>query len=221
MNDDQLYSEFLAGKKVVLVGPAPTMIGSKQGTVIDQYDVVVRIKKVLSQFEHLKEDIGCRTDVLYSWLDREPSSNGKIDFDAITRDSVKFVCCPYPEGVWFSDPDIKAFLNMNHGRFKFHAIDKDYYLNVENKIKTRPNSGIGAILDLLRHDVSELYITGFTFFKGGYIKEYELLNEQQAMKKMNYVGVHSQPPQIELMKEIVKEDARVRVDAILAEIISS
>lgn len=221
MNDDKLYSEFLDGKKVVIVGPAPSMLGSKQGQLIDSYDVVVRIKKVLSQFSHLSEDIGTRTDVLYSWLDQNYSQGGTIDYDALGKDKVKFVCCPYPEGVNFSDKNIKDFLKNNNGRFKFHAIDKMYYQKIAYKINTRPNSGIGAILDLLRHNISELYITGFTFFKGGYIKEYTNMNEEQAIDRLVSAGKHSQPPQINLLKEIASIDQRVKTDAVLSEILRS
>jgi len=221
MNDDNLYFEFLKNKRVVIVGPAQSMVGSKQGSLIDNYDVVVRIKKVLSQFPHLSEDIGTRTNVLYSWLDREPSNGGKINFESLEKDNVEFVCSAYPKGLWFSEGNIEIFLNENKGKFKFHAMDKEAYLNVEGKIQTRPNTGICAILDILTHCISELYITGFTFFKGGYIKEYTDLTEHQALERMRALGFHSQQPQISLLKEIIVKDKRIKIDKALEKIILS
>ena len=39
------YYDYLKGKKVVIVGPAPHMRGWRQGELIDSYDVVVRVSK--------------------------------------------------------------------------------------------------------------------------------------------------------------------------------
>jgi hypothetical protein len=219
MSDDELYAEFLHGKRVVIVGPAPSMIGSGQGKNIDSYDVVVRIKKVLSSFENLKVDIGSRTDVVYSWLDRNVNGGGLVDFCAFEKDGVKFICCPYPDGLDFSHENIRCFVKSNGGRFKFHMINRDYYLSISEKIKSRPNSGIGAIMDLLKHGVSELYITGFTFFKGGYIKEYTDMNEEQALARMDEYKHHVQSVQMDLLKSTILEDKRVRVDGALSEIL--
>ena len=46
------------------------------------------------------------------------------------------------------------------GQDKWKAM---FYIDIENKMGTRPNTGIGAILDLLQFPIKELYITGFTF----------------------------------------------------------
>lgn len=219
MSEDRLYADYLRGKRVVIVGPAPTLLGSNQGNLIDSFDVVVRIKKVLSKIENLRKDIGSRTDVLYSWFDPDPGNGGQINFQDLKNGNVAFVCCPYPEEAPFSRDNIKRFLNANSGRFHFHAVEKPFYDLVETRIQCRPNSGILAILDLLKHEISELYITGFTFFKGGYIKEYCSRTEKEAFQIMAMAKTHQQPPQMLLLKEHILKDNRTKIDGPLAKIL--
>ena len=45
---------FLKDKTVVIVGPAPSIIGSNQGKLIDSFDIVIRLNKALPIPEHLK-----------------------------------------------------------------------------------------------------------------------------------------------------------------------
>ena len=63
--NDTEYFDFLKDKRVVVVGPARSAEGKRQGSLIDSYDVVVRIK---SRFvaEDRKDDLGTRGDILYT-----------------------------------------------------------------------------------------------------------------------------------------------------------
>ena len=61
---DATLEEYLAGKRVALVGPAPYLIGQNRGRVIDDYDVVVRIQPEI----FCPEDYGSRTDIVQSCM---------------------------------------------------------------------------------------------------------------------------------------------------------
>jgi hypothetical protein len=67
-------------------------------------------------------------------------------------------------------------------------------------------------MDLLSCEIKELFIIGITFFQGGYVKEYRDMNEQQALKLMDEHKNHKQEPQIELMKKVLENDSRVKID---------
>ena len=86
---------------------------------------------------------------------------------------------------------------------------------------TRPNTGVLAILDLLSAEIKQLYITGITFFKGGYIKEYRNYSEASVLKRMSEHGNHQQEPQIDFMKKILLDDNRVVIDKSLKEVLGN
>lgn len=211
------YSDFLKDKRVVIVGPAPSIIGSQQGKSIDDYDVVVRINKALPVPKTLYSDIGSKTDVLYNCLNPAPDCGGPHEIDLWAR-STKWVCSPYPE-IYPFDKDIRSFNSKFNNEFNFRIFDKSYYQELVSKLNCRPNSGILAILDILSFNPKEVYVTGFTFFRGGFYKEYRNITEEQINNKMSKVGAHKQEPQINLVKEIYKSDSRFRVDSSLKEIL--
>lgn len=199
MTNDRNYLEYLMGKKVALVGPAPTIIGSKQGDLIDSYDIVVRVNKAVPIPTHLTRDIGKRTNILYNCLNPSPECGGPYLMDEWKK--LDWLCCPYP-AVHPFDIDITRFKFKNENTIPFHTIDKETYLTAAKEMNTRPNSGIGTIIDLMFHPIKELYVTGFTFFKGGYYSDYRQKNEKQVMDFMNRHRNHEQEPQIEYIRKM-------------------
>jgi hypothetical protein len=213
------YVKYLNGKKICIVGPAPSIleIEPEQGQMIEEYDVIVRLNKALPIPTNLTKYLGTRTDVLYNCLNPEPESGGYIDISYLAEE-IQWLISPYPRKPPF-EKDIKNFERRNTEIIKFATFDLQWYNSIEKEIKTRPNTGILAILDLLSCEIEELYITGITFFKGGYIKEYRNYNEAEVLARMAAYGNHRQEPQIEFMKKILSSDPRVKMDKYLKEII--
>lgn len=216
--DMNIYSNYLKNKRVVVVGPAPSIIGSKQKELIDSYDVIVRINKAFPIPSDLMDDIGTRTDILYNCLNPHPENGGPLNMAELKK-NVKWIACPYPNIDPFNK-NIDSFINTNkkYG-INFNIIDKSKYLDISRKMDTRPNSGVLTILDLLNYDIQELYITGITFFKGGYYKKYRNYNEEQVLERMRAAGNHDQNKQFEYMKNILLNDKRVKCDDKLNEIL--
>lgn len=220
MSKREEYKNYLSGKRVCLVGPAPSVkqVDPAQGSQIDDYDVVVRINKSLPVSEDLKEFAGTKTNVLYNSVDQVDASGGKLDIPFLEAE-IDWLVSPYPSKQPFSG-NIKNFVSKNRDRIKFTTFELDYYNDLELEMRTRPNSGVLAILDLLSCDISELYITGITFFKGGYVEGYRDQTEEEALKLMARSGHHRIPPQIDYMKGILSSDTRVKMDPFLEEIIN-
>ncbi len=68
LDHDSDFSALVKNKSVIIVGPARTLQGQRQGVFIDSHDVVVRINDVLEHFPpsaELAEDIGSRADIMY------------------------------------------------------------------------------------------------------------------------------------------------------------
>jgi hypothetical protein len=218
MNRDR-FSEYLKDKSVCLVGPAPSIkeLGN-QKEFIDSHDIVVRINKSLPVPKTLFESSGTKTNILYNCLNVDPESGGYLHIPYL-EEEIEWLACPYPNKAPFSG-DIQRFIGANSDRINFTYFDLRYYNELETKMKTRPNSGVLTILDLLSHDIRSLHITGITFFRGGYVNEYREYNEQQVLARMQNHGNHKQEPQIQYMKKILKEVKGVTYDKFLEEIVN-
>ena len=77
---------------------------------------------------------------------------------------------------------------------------------------TSPNSGISAIQDLLRFAIDSLYITGFSFFQADplYYDGY----------RGRGPGSHKQQPQIEQVRDWIRQDSRIHMDEAALRILS-
>ncbi len=209
------YEDYLKGKRVALVGPAPTVRTLSQKEHIDSYDVVVRINKALPVPETLWESCGTKTAVLYNCLD--PASQGVLHIPYLS-DTIDWLVCPYPP-IHPYKGNIDRFKRQNDTRVDFCTFPKDYYCELSKAMNTRPNSGVLAILDILSCNIKELYITGITFFQGGYLKEYRTCSEEETFKTMKAHGNHRQEPQISFLKKTIQDDKRVKSDVFFAEVL--
>lgn len=211
------YENYLKNKRVCIVGPSASIKELSQKEEIDSYDVVVRINKALPVRESLHDSSGTKTNVLYNCLDPDEESGGQLHIGYL-EEEIDWLVCPYPNIHPFSI-NIQNFDASNMDRIKFCIFNEKYYNLIYSDMKTRPNSGVLAILDILSCDIKELYITGITFFKGGYVKEYRNHTEESVMKRMHLHGNHLQEPQISYMQEVLKNDTRVKMDKFLEQIV--
>ena len=226
---DQSYNEMLKGKRVVVVGPSPSLEGSGKGDWIDDFDVVVRINKAFPVEEEMTKDIGTRTDIHYHCLCTDMHCGGPVFYQEM-KDADVFVSCPYPKYVSPFYPDVTRFENDNKKwDLGFHVLDTNYFMDIADMLGTRANSGTLTILDLLCYDVKELHITGFTWFRDGWRKSYKdhtkIFGEEEGKKKEEkwlkgeFDGNHVQKPQEDLVREIYLNDDRVFIDDIMKEIL--
>ena len=93
---------------------------------------------------------------------------------------------------------------------------------MEKKMNSRPNSGVGAILDLLSFDIKEIYITGFTLFQTNYSTDYRKNVDniqgntcKLALARMKKSGHHNQEKTALVFKNNILTDKRVKYDKIL------
>lgn len=226
---DKNYNDFLKDKRVAIVGPAPSLEGLGMGELIDSYDLVVRVNKGFPVEEGLGNDIGNRVDIHYHCLCTTMECGGPVFYKEMKEQNV-FVSCPYPKYVGPFYNDVVRFENDNRKwNLGFHVMDTDYYLNIADWVGTRPNSGTLTIVDLLAYDVKELYITGFTWFRGGWRKSYKDMQQifgeergkQLETKWLNeeFDGTHKQKPQEDLVREIYLNDDRVEIDDVMKQIL--
>jgi len=221
-NCRERYSDYLKNKRVVIIGPAPSILNSKQKDFIEGFDVIVRLNKALPIPNDLIEDIGSRTDVLYNCMNPSPECGGIIDIDLLHKSNVKFLVSPYSK---YKDyrfgKDVEDFASRNlmyKTPINFCHIDPTLFARLMEIMKL-PNTGVNAIIDVLQNDIKELYITGLTFFKGGYIKQYRGYSEKQVLDRMAKYNLHDQDKQLAYMRKLLKNNPRVKLDSALHDII--
>lgn len=215
---DQTYEEFLKNKRVIVVGPAQSVLKNNRD-FIESFDVIVRLNKSLPISDKLIPYIGERTDILYNNLNLsdDPGRN-RIPNQLLERYNVKYVSCPYPPIHPFL-PDIVYFTSQNKKRVSFHHIPTAFYRKIEGNIQTRPNTGLCAVLDLLRYPLREIYITGITFFTDGYYSQYKQIHNYHKYYSQMNDGLHRQSPQREMIRNMYLMDTRIKVDKNLNDIL--
>jgi hypothetical protein len=224
------YYNFLKDKKVCIVGPAPHLIDSNKSEFIESYDIIVRLNRSFPVSKKREKDIGKRTDIFYNCLNPEPDSGGSLNLDLI-KNNVKYLSMPYPD-IFPFNIDIARFNYFNNNyNIPFHIMDLETYKIVSSEMGTRPNTGVLAIIDILSYPVKELYVTGISFFRGGYDIEYrdkvdgikvkdQKHSEQLALDRMRRSGNHTQEGQIQYIKKIFKSDDRFKGDEIFEKIMN-
>lgn len=226
MNNREKYENFLRGKRVCLVGPAPTIkeidINSyknkyDQVAKIESYDIIVRLNIALPVHDTLAKYTGKKADIIYNCMSEDPESGGYLDINFL-EDKITWIVSSVPPKHPFIH-DILRFDQRNKDRINFTSISLEYFDELERKMNTRPNTGVVAILDILSCDIKELFITGITFFRGGYVAEYRGYSEEKVLSRMASHGNHRQEPQLEYMKKILSSDPRVKMDKFLQDII--
>lgn len=181
LNDRALnqFREFVADKKVLLVGNATSMFSEKLGPLVDSYDVVLRFGKGVPYPEYA-EFLGRRTDV---WFFGTARAGMYKDFR-----NVKFRIHTIAQQAMYKDskPDMVVPRVCLTGELVPY---QDFFLagNMQRTLKRHldingPNPG-GARLSqgaecvhFFVNDVrtqSELHLVGFDFFGSGFKYNYE------------------------------------------------
>lgn len=231
------YSNFLLNKKVVIVGPSFHMKGWRQGELIDSYDLTVRLSKGyeinnnfkskdISKYSKEKKynigkevelDFGSKVDILYQTLLSNWGNGINLPIKKL-KDELKWICASFPDDR--HKEFIKDFIKYNNNRIPFHIMNKKYWQNIKKQMGTIPSVGASAIFDLLKFDIKELYITGFTFYliknKNGffYYPDYFYKNSKQ-LKDNRPHGKHDHFKIFKYIKKIAKQDNRIKCDKVL------
>ena len=227
---DKKYLNYLSGKKVALVGPAEYLTKLNTGKYIDSFDVVVRINRGTEVIDKYFDSIGSRTDILYNCLIKSPDNGGDIKVKEYKKNKIKWIATtpsPYVNEAskpnelhkmvsWFTVFKLKW-------NFNFHIMDQKIYSLINKKVESRANTGFASIFDLLNHDISKLYITGFSFYLDNFMSGYKSgceRDEEEFAKQCFVSKRHKQEPQWRYLKEIFQKDKRIEVDKILKKILT-
>lgn len=164
-------SKLIYQKNVVIVGPSNYLTNMDLGGLIDNYQVVIRIKKGSPIPNILHNDYGKRTDILYTNLriDNNTNSLDLEDLLLMKKEGIQYICYPYPT----EKHNLIDYRFRKNWKFTSKKINKVIpiintinlhdFLLIQNYINTRPTTGLLAIMDILKYNPKELFVIGFTF----------------------------------------------------------
>ena len=212
---DSLFAEYVSGKCVALIGPAESILNTNKGSVIDKFDIIVRLNKSIPLPVGLEHDIGSRTDVVYNSLNTSdyPGEN-KFGTKLYKKHGIKFVSSSYPFNNAIFKQDILNYIRKYNFEIPFKTFDDNKFKSLEKYIGTRPYTGTCAIFDLLSYPIKYLYISGLDFYHSKYYKEYREMTKGQ-QKYSRDSQIHQAKPQLNYLKNISLFDNRIILDSFL------
>lgn len=215
------YANYLKGKRVVIVGPAPYMNRLFLGNLIDSYDVVVRLNVALPLHPLAYHCFGRKTNILYHSMSEE---SGR-DFSSLVEGwGLDYLCSSYPNKRWYTVANIR-FLSKGEN-IAFRIMPTRGWKKLLWHLDSTPNTGTMAIVDLLRYNIAELFIAGFSFEMGVYSglsrgePRIDIIKVEQKDSEQPFIELlHDQAKQRELLVSICRNDTRVRVDNCLSNLL--
>ena len=213
-----LFAHYVNGKTVAIVGPANSVVGTNRGSLIDKFDIIIRLNKALPIPKKLMCDIGSRTDIIYNALNTTdfPGQN-ILDTNFYKKNGVKFVVSPYPLVNVFFD-DIMNYIQRYQFDIPFRTVDTGKYNKFTQQIKTRPYTGTSAIMDILNFNIKALYITGIDFYNTPYYSQYRRVNKKRLLG-LRENSIHLAYPQMEFLLYKSLMDTRVLLDNTLEKLL--
>jgi hypothetical protein len=208
------YGALLRGKRVALVGPSRSVVGSRQGQELEAYDLIVRINFQWPIPPPLIVDVGERMDILYHCC------NGDVPMMRLYQpgfERTRFVC-------WQFGIDSHK-LQAHCQKLGVPEVEvSSVFERLLSRMNAFPTTGTVALFDLLSHDIERLYVTGMTFFRDpyhdGYLTGGHDAGDEYRRGQAETVGIHDVRAQFELVRSVQATDPRLSVDARLGELLA-
>lgn len=169
-----LPGEF-SGLRVIIVGPAETLVDDLQGVDVDGFDVVVRLNNGISLAQSQPELFGRRTDLLvHNLRETGPRNAGAIPASLLRRESVGTLVYPH----WRRSFDRQVYRSKRNsmkreGGPPVKILPPDLMHQIRAALDDRaPTVGLSAMLFFLASPAKELALHGFTFFETAYASGY-------------------------------------------------
>jgi hypothetical protein len=221
------FNKLVKGKRVAIVGAANSAYQTNKGEFIDSFDYVIRINKapfVLANGKS-KVDIGQKADLLFhSFFENEQFGGGPLNFGLYDQLGVQYVINPIP--TFFGSRNTLNFYKKYLVRRNVYTLSRKQYKSIVEGIQNyRPTIGLCALVAALESDFSELYITGFTFFKTNYAHGYRdsLEEVKQVRSTMNEMKIHNPDLEFNLFTKLLQKHhgKNIKMDSVLDEIIKT
>lgn len=182
---DLAFGRDIEGKRVALVGPAPSSV--TQGTDIDSHDVVVKFSYRGGEKGRDPETQGQRLDVSY-YNNTQAKALSESDFDSVLKTLHWGVCINRKGRSHFPDdyPNIRKLTS-----FQWLLLDTHF------------NAGPNAVLDLLRFNPSGIRVFNTDLMlSAGRFSGYRLAKSKPIDYTRSFIKTHDPVLQYQIMKQL-------------------
>ena len=223
---EKKLAQYLQNKRIVIVGPASYVYDIKNGSNIDNYDVVFRIKKSFPVLQEHHDYIGKKTNVLISHLKVKCGKHNYFqnNFNSnsckVYNNNLDFILFPYPRVKHF-DRFVKNFKKD----FKDITIplvypeDSTILNNIKNDLNGYdPKIFMASLKYLLKFDFQEIYITGITFDRDGFHESYKNKKDDDFCKSRTS-KIHNSDFEMIYFKNLITKDKRIKIDSTIHNIL--
>ncbi|MFP5077243.1 hypothetical protein ACLE20_08030 [Rhizobium sp. YIM 134829] len=164
-----------AGLRVIIIGPAATVVEDLAGIDVDGFDVIVRLNNGIPPALAAPAVLGARTDILFHNLNETgPRPAGAIPPELLRRAGVKI--CVFPH--WGFQGNKRALERKRRelsgvSEVSLQVPPARFYEGLRRDLDgLKPTIGLVAIAYFLACPLRELQIHGFTFFQTRYLPGY-------------------------------------------------
>jgi|ETNvirnome_2_130_1030620.scaffolds.fasta_scaffold36669_2 hypothetical protein len=232
------YKDYVTGKRIAIIGPASYSLSLNIGSMIDSYDLVVRVGRSLEVLKQHPVSLGKKANILYNSFIRKPDQGGNPTLDLFTEHNIEWLCTAPWDGYGHGHPNPdycnstkqillhplidQSFLETALRSLSFHIMSRESASKINKILSSRANAGFAAIFDLLSYDIKELFICGYSFYLDPYINGYkkgctatEADHTTRITRKKSIQGNHWQ-----CLKDEVNKNTKVVVDPFLRKILN-
>lgn len=214
----------LEGKRIVIVGPADSAFNTGKGDLIDSYDFVVRVNRsphLVASGLH-SQDIGTKTNILFhSFYENDESGGGVLDLEMYSNQGLEYLINPRNNRLGFNNTLV--FYRKYLKKFHVYTLPKKFHQKIITDFQeARPTIGFMALMTLLYIDFSELFITGFTFYRTDFGPGYRdhIKDKEDAKSFILKMGIHDVDREyMTIAKKITSSKRKVILDPILEKIL--
>tara|TARA_B100001057_G_scaffold500688_1_gene617171 strand:+ start:11567 stop:12322 length:756 start_codon:yes stop_codon:yes gene_type:complete len=175
--DFEELADFFKGKRVAIVGPAPDLVGQNKEEEIDNYDIICKVGEMFNINDTINYGTKCNVLFLGCFPNLEDHKSHKPK--NINKKNIQKIICPIKScipGIY----DVHKRDIWKHYNYLKSELPEINFYNIgilsclfDNEAKTRSTLGTFAINFLLKQDLKELGIYGFTWYKtSGYHSQY-------------------------------------------------
>lgn len=210
MRKRKQFEEFVNNKSVAIVAPSSVLdSGEDHYSKIESSDLVVRMNNGYLLSEEDEQKTTDRTEILYHCLHSERTP---IHFNVLEQ-STHWICSSYPDFSIFSS-DIKSYSKIiERNNINFCSPNVETYNNIQNKINSRPSTGLMCIMDIFSCNPSRIDIYGATMGIQGHNKNYVGGRTEKELESLNFVHKnHNITRQAIFLLEFVDANENVQID---------
>lgn len=137
------------------------------------------------------------------------------------KNKINFILFPYPLINQFERFYTNFQNSCSHVPFPvIYQEEEDSYNYLKKELNGyEPTIFMAGIYHLLKYELKELYITGITFQRDGYINSYRT-DEEHDIRKNQIKNIHNMDNEINLLKKLIEQDKRIKVDEELEKILN-